>query len=315
MKRIVGIVCFCSLGCTLWGGLLNGNFEILDPNITEWFIPPLYWHRVGDNPYGDCYAAVRRFFVPSPQYDRSKQQVDWMIPAAYEGKRFVVLSTGDLGEESDPAIIHSTIYQTVTFLPGQKIAGAFFFGTCDYLPYNDYGRIYLQPVDPNSGLPSEIVLAYADVIMVQDFQCTNDWIPFQYTFSEETAGTYNLICTVRDNQDTIYKSYLAVDGLYICTPQPGDVNQDCIVDALDFQILSQAWLSWCPDPNAFDPNDFSPDPNYPNHAGGVIPDGYIYDPNLIDPNCPCTQADLNKDWFVDTFDLTILTDYWLRNGN
>jgi hypothetical protein len=40
----------------------------------------------------------------------------------------------------------------------------------------------------------------------------------------------------------------------------------------------------------------------------------IYDPNLIDPNCPCPQADLNKDWFVDTLDLMILTENWLRNG-
>jgi hypothetical protein len=225
MKRIVGIVCFCSLGCALWGGLLNGNFEIIDPNITEWFIPPLYWHRVGDNPYGDCYAAVRRFLVPSPQYDRSKQQVDWMIPAAYEGKRFVVLSTGDLGEESDPAIIHSTIYQTVTFLPGQKIAGAFFFGTCDYLPYNDYGQIYLLPVDHNIGLPSEIVLAYADVIMVQDFQSTRRLgFPSNIPSRKKPPAHTTSSAPSEDNQDTIYKSYLAVDGLYICTPQPGDIN-------------------------------------------------------------------------------------------
>lgn len=312
MKLILRIAYFCLLSCALWGGIQNGGFEIPDPNITEWFIPPWAWKRATDNPYGDCYAGLHRYLVPSPQYDRSKREVHWTVPAPYEGRRFVVLSTGDLGDESDPAITHSTIRQKGTFQAGQRLSGAYFFGTCDFLPYNDYGKIYLTPVDPNSGLPSEILLGYSDVSIVGDFQSTRRWIPFHYDFTEENAGTYYFICTVRDQLDTIYKSYLAVDGLSICTRQPGDINQDCSVDIQDFQILSRAWLSWCPDPNAFDPNDFSIKPDYPI---GVIPPGYVYDPNLIDPNCPCPQADLNKDWFVDGLDLMILTDNWLHNGN
>ena len=311
MTPIIRISFFFWLGCTIWGGILNGGFEIPDPNTTEWFIPPWGWARAVDNPYRDCYAGLHRYLVPNPQYDRSKREVHWTLPEPYEGRRFVVLSTGDLGDDSDPAIIHSTITQTVTFLPGQRLSGAYFFGTCDFLQYNDYGKIYLVPEDPNSGLPSEIVLAYCDVMQVGDFQSTNTWIPFQYDFTEETAGTYRLICTVRDQLDTIYKSYLAVDGLSVCTVQPGDINHDCSVDSEDFQILSQAWLSWCPDLNAFDPNTLLPKPDYP---GGTLPPGTVYDPNLIDPNCPCPQADLNKDWFVDTLDLIILTDNWLKNG-
>lgn len=310
MKRIYyNIGCFCLLTGTLWGTILNGSFEIPDPNMPEWFIPALYWSRSYDNSYKDCYAGLHTQFAPTPQYDRNIEMVHWNIPAPYHGSKFIVLSTGDLGLPSDPAISSSTIYQTITFEAGQRLSGAFFFGTCDFIQYNDYGKIYLEPVDPNHSWPTDIVLAYSDVLIVGDYKSTNQWVPFTYDFTESTAGTYRLVCTVRDMLDTIYKSYLAVDGLKVCTTlyEHGDINMDCSVDIQDLTILSEAWLAWCPDPNYIngDPNSM---PSRP------LPPDFVYDPNSIDPNCPCDIADINKDWFVDTQDLTLLTDYWLQKG-
>lgn len=309
MKRTYNIIFFCIFTGISWATILNGSFEIPDPNLTEWFIPPLYWNRSHNNSYRDCYVGLHREFAPTPQYDRNIEMVHWKIPAPYHGSKFVVLSTGDLGLASDPLITESTMWQTVTFQPGHRLSGAYYFGTCDFIQYNDYGKIYLQPVDPNSGLPEEIVLAYSDVLTVGDFKSTNQWVPFYYDFTEQTAGTYYLICTVRDMLDTIYKSYLAVDGLKVCTPlyEFGDINMDCSVDIQDLTILSEAWLSWCPDPNYIDG-----DPN--TVATTPIPPGFIYDPNSIDPNCPCQMADINKDWTVDILDFTILTDNWLKKG-
>ena len=248
MIRFFCTGCFVILTGTLWGAILNESFEIPDPNVNEWFIPPLNWDRARDNSYKDCYVGLHREFVPHPQYDRNKNEVFWNIPAPADGSKFVVLSTGDLGFDSDPVITHSTIWQTVTFEPGHRFTGFYFFGTCDFLQYNDYGKIYLEPVDPNIGLPPEIPLAYADVEMVGDYRSTDTWRSFVYDFTPDTAGTYNLICTVKDIQDTIYKSYLAVDGLKVCTTlyDHGDINRDCSIDMIDLFIMSDAWLSVCP---------------------------------------------------------------------
>lgn len=289
--------------------ILNASFEIPDPNVSDWFIPPIHWERVyaSDNKLKDCYAGLHSEFVPSPEHDN---EVDWYISAPFHKSRFVVLSTGDLGSRSDTEVTKATITQTVTFTGGQRISGAYFFGTCDYLQYNDFGKIYLQPVDPNNGLPSEIVLAYMDVKGVGDFQSTEGWLPFQYDFTEQTAGDYNLICTVEDVQDKIYKSYLAVDGFKLCTPlyEFGDINMDCSIDLVDLFILSNAWMSECPDPNAVD-NDPNTIPTSP------WPPDYIPNPNYVpDPNCPCEMADINKNWWVDPDDLNTLTSHWLEHG-
>ena len=312
MKRIYYIGWLFCIAGTLMGGILNESFEIPDPNVTEWFIGPLYWTRAKDNIYHDCYAGLHSQFLPSPQYDRNENMVHWNIPAPFDGSKFVVLSTGDLGFESDQNITHGTITQRVTFQAGQRISGAYFFGTCDFLQYNDYGKIFLIPEDPNMGLPSEITLAYCDVQTVGDYQSTIEWKPFFYDFTEQTAGTYDLICTVEDVEDTIYKSYLAIDGLQVCSPlyDYGDLNKDCYVDLQDLSIMSRAWLSFCPDPNAIDN-----DPNtIPVRPGPPLPPGF-FDPNdMPDPNCPCELADINKDWWVDPNDAIRMADHWLENG-
>ncbi len=312
MKRLIYIGWVFAVVGILWGTVLNESFEIPDPNDNEWFIPPLHWTRLTDNQYEDCYAGIHSEFVPRPQYDRNRDLVHWNIPGPVDGSRFVVLSTGDLGLNSDSIIDHAAISQVITFEPGQRLTGYFFFGTCDFLHYNDYGTISLFPVDPNSGLPEEIVLAYKDVMAVGDYGSMEDWEAFSYDFTASTAGTYELTCAVYDIHDTIYKSYLAVDGLRLCSPlwDKGDINMDCSIDLTDLFILSSAWLSECPDPNAMDgdPNTVPVRP---------VPPGYVIipDPNYMsDPNCPCEISDLDGNYWVDHEDLRILTDNWLENG-
>lgn len=271
--------------------ILNGGFEIPDPNDTPWFTPALNWTRISDNPFGDCYAGLHESFVPNPEHG---QTVQWTIPGPYEGSKFVVLSTGDLGPDSDREISEAEITQIVEFNQGDTISGAFFFGTCDYFNYNDYGQITLSAVNPTND-PNEITLAFMNVETIGNFSSTNEWIPFTYTFNNYSEGAYVLSCYVADDGDTIYKSFLAVDGLQICKafPNEADINSDCSIDLEDFWFLSRAWLAECPDPNAI----------------GQAPPS-----NPPDPNCPCEEADINDDWIVDPNDLMILTNTWLENG-
>jgi hypothetical protein len=104
---------------------------------------------------------------------------------------------------------------------------------------------------------------------------------------------------VTDFKDTIYNSYFAIDGLRICRGgQPiADLDWDCDVDLLDYSIISEAWLTFCPDIDINEPN-FPGDPN-------------DYPPPVTDPNIPCQLADIDNNWFVDPNDLSIMSDQWL----
>ena len=292
--------------------LENGLFECGDPNnltpsygTVYNFEPPLFWERFPDpNTIDDCYAALRSSFNPL--------RVDWEITAPYEGDRFVLLSTG--GEYDDPkSIIACTIVQEVFLDAGDTIMGAYFFGTSDYLPYNDYASIILDPVppdepgEPNTNKP--ILLAECDVETVGDYGSTQDlspstngWVAFSHVIEPNQIGSYNFMCKVKDVEDRMLNSYLAIDGVYICRGgiPLGDLNRDCKVDLADYSILSKAWLSFCSVPSVDDP-DFPGDPNdYPEPA----------DPSIMDA---CLSADIDDSWFVDANDLMIMADDWLIN--
>jgi hypothetical protein len=191
------------------------------------------------------------------------------------------------------------IQQEVFLDEGDTIIGAYFFGTVDYRNYYDYCKISLQSSDPNNTDPnSQITLAHIVIGDVSDFESTlelspetDGWLTFSHTIEPNQAGPYYLQCEVGDDLDNVYDSFLAVDNLRICRQgrPDADFDWDCDVDLLDFSIISQAWLSYCPD-----------DPN-------------ITDPNVADPNIPCQLADLDNSWFVDPNDLIIMSEDWLRN--
>lgn len=260
----------------IFGSIQNGRFEIPDPNqMTQYMTPPMNWQI-------ENYAALLEFLIPNPE---NGPTVTWKIEHPAEGQTFCLLSTGDLyGPGSDQLITRSSISQSVSFASGDILMGSYFFGTCDYFPYNDTGSIVLFPVDPNDGL-RDILLATANVEDVGNFGSTEDWVNFSYTFNEATQGQYLLTCEVIDVRDTKYKSYLAVDNLRVCfgTPLYGDINLDCAVDLTDFDFFAHLWMADCSDPNTYD------------------------------PNLPCTIADFNPDELIDPNDLLLFTDCWLEN--
>jgi hypothetical protein len=249
-------------------------------------------------------------------FESDDTDVDWGISDPVEGNHFVLLSTGGFSDVSAGDIQGSKIQNMVYLEAGDTVLGSYFFGTADYLNYNDYGHISLifagdpnQFSDPNH-IPEDIVPipgTKCDVASVGDYgstlnisPSTGGWISFSYTLLEPNqVGYYYLCCEVEDIIDKQYTSYYAVDGLRICRGGDplSDLDRDCDVDLVDFSTLSLAWLADC--------NDIT------------NPCSLAYDPNI-----PCETADIdgsrfipNQNIWVDPNDLAIMTYEWLYDNS
>lgn len=191
---------------TISHALQNGGFEQTEPNELLDFDPPAHWQRQN-------YAAIVTNFKPQPTVG----SVDnWKIDVQaglnpIQGQSFVVLSSGDINPDPSSASINQSFQATA----GETISGYYFFGTCDYEPYNDYAEIKLLPA-PGSQL-NEITLVSVDVLTVGHYSSMSGWELFEHTFTSAEAGLYSIDISVNDARDTIYASYLAVDGI---TPEP-----------------------------------------------------------------------------------------------
>ena len=164
---------------------------------------------------GQFYSAV---YTPEPR-------IEWEIPGPYQGDTFVVLSTGGFEDVPDGAVISSKISQEVFLHAGDTIIGAYFFGTTDYSPFNDYASIYLELAgDPNDypGSVEHFLIpdAQCDIETIESFRSTLElspetggWITFSHTVEANQVGPYFLRCEVTDFKDSIYNSYFAIDGL------------------------------------------------------------------------------------------------------
>lgn len=274
MRALIVLCIACPFCAASEGELVNGGFEIPDPNrATAWFTPPRHWLWY-DTPANLNYVGLHTEFVPNPEPFRP---VAWSIPGPVEGDFFVLLSTGDAeGPGTYLKTLYSSIEQVISICPGDILYGYYFFGTTDYMNFNDTGLIMLDPVDPNDG-HSPVILAEISVQAVGNYGATDGWQFFRYKFNTEICGDYILYCEVRDIHDRQFKSYLALDGFRICRgiPPLADLNFDCVIDYRDFEILSRAWLADCSDPNVIT------DPNIPCHL--LIPD----------PNIPHQVIDLD----------------------
>ncbi|MHC4524348.1 MAG: hypothetical protein ACYSU8_02250, partial [Planctomycetota bacterium] len=175
----------------------NGLFDCNDPSydLYDTFTPPRNWKRV---PYeentlepADCYVSLHSSFAPEPEPRHPEpEKVTWSISRPFEGNRFVVLSTGDMGPGSDDKIKGSMASQEIFLSEGDSIVGAYYFGTCDYPTFDDAARIFCE-LDttrcPNSIDCNEIVSEFEIVsISVNDpdigsYGSTDDWIPFSHT--------------------------------------------------------------------------------------------------------------------------------------
>ena len=244
--------------------VLNGDFEEYDVGVD--FNTPADWNALN-------YAAVVEKFFPNPEDGRTKWKNDIDVNGLdpYEGNSFVVLSTGDI--EPDPW--YAQITQEIQVNPEETLYGMYFFGTCDYIDYDDYAEIILEP---DSNDPNFNVLRIS-VQDVGDYSSTPGWVPFSSEPNEIAAGNYTLKISVNDVGDPvfpIYKSYFAVDGLKLCVrPDGGDINNDCKVNFKDLSLLGSYWLEDCNDPDW------------------------------------CQGADTDQSGVVDMNDLSEITDYWL----
>jgi hypothetical protein len=274
--RLVLLLCALLIG-QAEADPMNGSFELFDYNDSTGFFDPNGWHT-------ENYVTVSQGFLPS---DYLGSKGSWRINpdktmSAFKGNYLLVLSTGD------SSITDSTAWQEVRIRAGDKLTGVYFFGACDYRPYNDWAEIKLVSINNPEADP--IILAYADIEILGDYGSFAGLKRFEYTFGPEEAGDYKLVLFISDEMDSMLESYLVVDGLNICRynetnppPEHGDLNCDCTVNYEDMAKLSHDWGYDCNDQNT-----------------------------LIDPNCNCLiGSDIDGSGLVDFNDLRIMTENWL----
>jgi hypothetical protein len=256
----------------------NGDFELYEPNETLGFNTPNDWQIKN-------YAAVVENFIPNPQQGNAD---NWRIDPdiglySAQGNSFLLISTGDVRPDPNEAWASQNIYAN----EGERISGFYFFGTSDYMNYNDFGTIRLEPDGNNPPEDSnDVILVYVDVNQVGDHNSMPGWQRFDYVFDSNHTGEYKLVIWAEDEYGTdyIFESYFAVDGLVLCdSSSPGDIYLDCCVDFTDFALFSTDWLKDCDDPN------------------------YHYDPN----SNHCLGTDLDNNGLVDTNDLWLFSENWL----
>ncbi|MFA5784031.1 MAG: hypothetical protein WC962_04030 [Phycisphaerae bacterium] len=281
-KPIFVLVCWVLL-CAVSLGIYNGDFEeaestgLLD-QYGGTFYPPVGWVR-------ENYAAVNDLFIPYPP-DYNDEQADlafWKIDAEagvapVEGGSLVVVASGDQNYEDEIGSITQSVY----ICPGQVLSGYYFFGSTDWLNDWAYIKLIQNGVERD---PNEIVILYIEVLDVGPSSSMEGWGTFQYTFSAEESGGYDIVILAHDKSDSLLTSYLLVDGMSLSAYPFADLNHDCRVDFSDFNILARDWLQDCNDP------------------------AYLEDPC----NLCFRGTNIDNMGLVDNNDLMLLTGQWLSH--
>ncbi|MEN6384891.1 MAG: hypothetical protein ABFD79_06800 [Phycisphaerales bacterium] len=272
--RLLVLLCALLIGQAV-ADPINGSFELFDYNDSTDHFDPNGWHT-------ENVVTVSEDFIPI-DYDGDKS--NWQIDintglSSFKGENLLILSSGDyyVGE--------SKASQLLRIQEGDKIEGAYFFGACDYLPYDDWAEIKLVPRNHEGNV---IQLAFAGIEMLGDYGSFTGWKKFEHTFTAEEVGSYDLTLYISDGIDTQLASYLIVDSIVVCRnnpedppPQKADFNCDCTVDNFDMAIFARDW--------GFDCNDTE----------------------LIDANCGCLLGtDLDGNGPVDINDFGIMINDWL----
>ena len=238
----------------LWVGvptgadIFNGSFELSDPVNNLGVKPPTGWKS---NNYTNIISHLDMSYINTDAHNWDPNIVaNGLDP--YDGDYLVLLSTGDVRLPDMGEVAMAKLTQKITVQAGSRISGVYFFGACDYLPYDDYAEISLV-ADPNSTAdPNVISLAQVSISSpgIGNHGSTAGWVYFEHVFSQQQEGEYDLIIGVYDVKDFIWNSYLAVDALMLCeNPKESDINGDCNVDLMDYNLLASDWLKSCSDPN------------------------------------------------------------------
>jgi hypothetical protein len=273
--QLVVLLCALLIGQAV-GEPYNGSFELYEYNETTGFNDPNGW-------YTENYVTVSQGFIPD---SFSGTKTNWRIDLAaalspFKGNSLLVLSSGG------NSLQYAQASQSVSIGEGDKITGVYFFGTCDYRPWNDWSEIKLVKKNDSNG--SEILLAFADIeLLGENYGSFPGWKRFEHTFTASEVGDYNLVLFVSDKDDYQLESYLVVDGLLLSRynevnppPEHADFTCDGTVDFKDFTILAKGWQHECSN-------------------------------TAYDPNCNCLLGtDLDASGLIDFNDIRILSENWL----
>jgi len=253
------LITFIPATAPAWAQVANPSFEGIESGSD--YNRPLHWDTFK-------FASVVESFMPDNEHYLQYWATTLVCPV--DQKRFVLLSTANTFGKTE----YSSLTQTITIEPGERLSGSYFFGTYDYMPWNDYATITLIPQE---GLPlPEITLVHIDVQTVGDYKSTAGWRSFEHFFDSQNAGIYDLVLLVANFGDFEFPSFLAVDNINLCTPpEHGNINGDCVVDFTDFAVLAENWLQPC---------------SYPYW---------------------CNKADLDHSQTVDQNDLQGIARHWL----
>ena len=235
----------------LWT-IADPNFG--DPNSTDPNFPDPYVARYNPNLL-DPEVSTLSQTVPLVPHQTYSVSMDVLTGTFVSGSDVFSVTLGD-EECTMTAYTVSTIAQEFTPTSGDTLTISWDNeGTVNidnvsvkYIPSENFTIVYNQVGQEPNNIPAR--------------GSTEDWIPIEYEIGPNQVGSYLLRCEVKDIRDTIYNSYLAVDGLRICRNgrSVADLDGDCDVDLLDYSVISQAWLTFCPDIPIDDPN-FPCDPN------------------------------------------------------
>ena len=266
---------------------MTGLWTITDPILPD---PNVAMYNVYFGPNADSMLSQTLPFVPQANY---RVSIDVLTGEFDSGSDAFTVT---LGNETHNMIADANTTITQLFTPTS--------GNALTISWNNEGTINIDNVSVRC---SDICPADEFEIVFETlgtgpndipaFGSTPGWVEFEYVIDEPNkVGPYLLRCEVVDYRDAVLNTYLAVDGLRICRGgKPlSDLNDDCNVNLIDYSILSEAWLSFCPDP----PYDCN-----------------MIDCNAItnDANIPCQLADIYNDGFVDMDDLGQLAEDWLYN--
>jgi hypothetical protein len=260
---------FCLVFCSQFAAaeILNGSFEQVDSNDSNL---PVFWQI----DRGGVLPEIRRSYSTLEEPYKSNNEVNLM---PMDGQHFLLLRSDNAGRRPLIDSNYSQISQNITVTAGERLSGAYFFSTGDYIPYYDTGTIKLVPDSgSNSANLHEILLAEKSVSDVGNYQTMLNWETFVHDFNDAEAGNYTLILQITDAFDRLFTSHLAVDALKLCYMPSGDINSDCRVDVNDLQPLMTQWLNSC-DANS----------------------GW------------CGKTDLNQSGSVDLVDFAIFANNWL----
>ena len=231
---LIIVVC-CVIEAYQANKIFNGNFEqCIDTCPTGWEF--------------ENFASCRNIFTPVFENGQT-HRIDWfnLTTKPYEGEKFLVLSTGDIGADSETS--YGRVTQQIELQAGDVFRGAYLFGTGDYYGWNDYANILLTPTDPNSSL-RQIILVDISVQDIGDYRSTESWQVFETQILPAQAGEYYIDCGVFDRNDMIFKSYLMLDGFYCGRDgMAGDFDGNCTINFLDIAHFSQIYGTDCNDPN------------------------------------------------------------------